>query len=182
MKQKKIIGDQSRFAIEYSFCNDAHDTEIAMFINGSNILAYRCNGNQLTTRWNLDELALWLRDFLDEMKEDPYPVDCEGEYAAQKDDAARDFDSDDDAVFDEYYQKLYDWNLRHRWHAASGGAILADVYFQLKDDCVEISWNNKMPEDGVEFLNEIGGARVRRAEFVSIVDEFLKDYAEHWFS
>ena len=47
---------------------------------------------------------------------------------------------------------------------------------------MEISWNNKMPEDGVEFLNEIGGARVCKTEFVSIVDEFLKDYAEHWFA
>ncbi len=179
--QKQLIGDKHVFAIEYSFCSDSHDTEIAMYVNGNNILAFERNGISLTTRWDLDELAIWLRKFIDEMSDDPYPVDCEGRYAAQKDDAAREFDSDDDEVFEAYYQKLYDWNLKHRWHSASSGAILADVYFQQVGDSIEISWDNRNPEDGVVFKNESGGAAVPKEQFCSTVDSFLKEYACHWY-
>ena len=139
---KKLIGDKNQFAIEYSFFDDSHDTEIAMYIDGSNILEFIRNGNQYTTRWDFDELVFWLRKLIDNMVEDPYPVECDGEYAAQKDDDAREFDSDDEDEFETYYQRLEDWNLRHRWHTESSGAILADVFFQLVGENVEISWQD----------------------------------------
>ena len=135
----------------------------------------------MTTRWYLDELATWLRQFIDAMAEDPYPVQCEEQYAAQKDDAARDFDSDDVDILEASYQKLYSWSLRHRWHPASSGAILADVYFQLVGDNVEISRNNEGAEDEVKFCSLRGGERVQKTTFFIVVDEFLKDYALHWF-
>lgn len=122
-----------------------------VFINNKNILAYNKNGEIFTTRWNLDELMIWLREFVDNMQEDPYPIECDGEYAALKDINAREFDSDDDDVLDEYFEKIYGWNLRHRWHYVSNGAILADVYFQLIGDKVEISWNNQETDEEVEF-------------------------------
>ncbi len=169
------------FALLYTFFDDTRETEISMIVDGRNILAFERNGSLLTTRWNLDDLAFWLRDFLNHMKEDPYPVDTEGEYAAIKDINAREYDSDDEEEFDAYYDKLDDWNLRHRWHTASSGAILADVYFQLVGDYVEISWNNEDAEEGVLFQNLIGGSRVPKELFVSGVESFLKAYATHWF-
>ena len=50
----------------------------------------------MTTQWNLDDITLWLRSFIDHLNEDPYPVEADGEYAAIKDINAREFDSDDD--------------------------------------------------------------------------------------
>ena len=97
-----------------------------------------------------------------------------------KDNNAREFDSDNDEEFDAYYDRLYEWNLRHRWHTASSGAILADVYFQLVGDCVEISWNNEDLDEEVEFVQQLGGARVKKETFISVVDSFLKEYANHW--
>lgn len=135
----------------------------------------------MTTRWNLDELAFWLRDFLDHAKEDPYPVEVDGEYVAIKDINARDFDTDDDEEFDAYYDKLDEWNERHRWHTASSGAILADLYFQLVDGYIEISWNNQEPEEGVKFSHELGGVRIVAERFVEEVDLFLNAYANQWF-
>lgn len=76
-----------------------------MLVNGENVLSFTRDNQQLTTRWNFDELAFWLRDFLDHAKEDLYPVEAEGEYAAIKDINARDFDTDDDEEFDAYYDK-----------------------------------------------------------------------------
>ena len=168
--------------IKYSFFDESRETELAMLVNGNNILGYKRDDVSYTTRWNLDDIAFWLRDFLDNMREDPYPVETEGEYAANKDIAARDFDSDDDEEFDAYYDKLDEWNLRHRWHTASSGAILADLYFQLVGDFVEISWNNEDAEDGVIFDNEIGGCRIEKEQFASAVNEFLSAYAMHWFN
>ena len=182
MIQKQLIGNKQTFALEYAFFDGSHETELSIYVNGINILAFERTGIILTTRWNIDELAMWLRDFIDKMSDDPYPVDCEGQYAAQKDYVARDFDSDDDEIFEAYYQKLYTWNLRHRWHSASSGAILADVFFQQVGDYVEVSWDNRNSEDGIVFLNEIGGASIPKEKFYEIVDSFLKAYACHWFS
>ena len=179
---KTSNNDNKNFSIEYSFYDDSHETELKMLVNDKNILAFERDGKVLTTRWNLDDLALWLRNFIDNMKEDPYPVEVEGEYAAEKDINARDFDSEDDEEFDAYYDKLDDWNLRHRWHTTSNGGILADLYFELKGEYVEISWNNQDSEEGVKFENELGGVRIPKKEFCEEVDIFLKDYADHWFS
>lgn len=182
MTQRCLAGDKSTFAIEYIFCGDTHDTELFMYIDEVNILAFKRNGEILTTRWNLDDLALWLREFVDHMANDPYPVDCAGEYAAKKDDLAREYDTDDDDAFEAYYQSLYEWNLRHRWHTASSGAILADVYFERVDDVVEISWDNRDIDDSVSFLSEAGGARIPIEQFTYVVNTFLIAYANHWFN
>ena len=180
--KKRIIGDKQQFAMEYTFLDKSHDTELSMYVEGKNILAFTHVGQDLTTRWNLDELAEWLRKFLNELNEDPYPVDCEGTFAAQKDCNARDFESDDDDIFEAYYEKLYDWNLRHRWHPACSGAILANAYFQRVGNYVEVSWNNEDAEEGVIFQCLNGGAKIQCNVFCSVVNTFLKDYADHWFS
>ena len=145
MMNTSNINVETTFTIKYAFFDETRETEISVLVNDENILSFERDGKQLTTRWNLDELTLWLRDFLDHLKEDPYPVETEGEYAAIKDISAREFDTDDDEEFDAYYDKLDDWNLRHRWHPASGGAILSDLYFQLVGENIEISWNNQEP-------------------------------------
>ena len=84
-----IICDGQTFTLAYKFLNDNHETEIAMLVKGENILSFTIDNHQMTTRWNLDELAFWLRDFLNHVEEDPYPVEVEGEYAAIKDINAR---------------------------------------------------------------------------------------------
>ena len=178
MMNKTIFGRRDTFAIECEMFNSEHATEIAMFIGGKNILAFKYDKSILTTRWNIDELAEWMRRFLDNMKEDPYPFECDGAYAAIKDINARYFDSDDDEEFDAYYDKLDEWNESHRWHTASNGAILADVYFQLCRSRVEISWNNQDAE--VTFLETLGGTYVSRDIFESVVKDFLTFYDEYW--
>lgn len=174
-------GESMLFDMKYQFFDESGDTEISMFVHGINILAYEKNGKILTTRWNLDELTVWLRNFLNQLTEDPYPIDCAGEFAAQKDDTARNFDSDDDALFDEYYDKIDAWNINHRWHVASHGAILADVYFQLVGDFVEISWDNRNVARNVKFLSESGGVRIPKNIFCTVIESFLNAYADHWF-
>ena len=179
MTSTVLFGEVARFAIECRMFKNEHETEISMYINGKNVLAFNKDGMHLTTRWNIDELVEWIRSFLDTMKEDPYPVECEGNYAADKDIYARFFDSEDDEEFDAYYDKLDAWNESHRWHPYSSGAILADLYFQQIGDNVEISWNNQDSEVNFEEVN--GGAVVPKDEFTTVVNSFLHYYAEYWF-
>ena len=174
--------DEISFTIEHSFYDESHETEISMLVNGNNILSFERDGQELTTRWNLDELAFWLRDFVDNLKHDPYPVETKGEYASVKDVNAREFDTDNEDEFDIYYDKLDEWNRHHRWHTASNGAILADLYFQLVDENVEVSWNNKEPEEGVTFRYKFGGVKIPHEQFVREVNLFLREYADHWFN
>lgn len=174
------FGDPAAFAFSCSFYDVYHETELSVFVKGNNILAFERDCKLLTTRWNLDDLVLWLKEFICNLEEDPYPVDVEGEYAAEKDLKAHEFDSDNDEEFDAYYDRLYEWNLRHRWHPASAGAILADVYFQLVGDSVEVSWNNTDAEEGVTFKNILGGTRIGREWFVSAVGSFIRAYTRHW--
>ncbi len=175
-----MTGDPNVFAIRWIFLTDSQDTELYLYLNGENILAFERSGRELTTRWNLDELTAWLRAFLDHMQEDPYPVEAAGEYAAQKDDTARDFETDDEDEMEAYYGQLYEWNLRHRWHTASSGAILADVFFQLAGNQVEISWDNRDMDEGVHSTSVTGVARVPRNVFTAIVDSFLRSYDQYW--
>ncbi|MBP3871885.1 MAG: hypothetical protein J6E46_13035 [Faecalicoccus sp.] len=177
-----MISLSPQFDIVYTYFDDIHQTELSMIINGINILAFEHNGDIFTTRWNLDELVIWLHTFLNQLQEDPYPVQVDGEYAAIKDENAREFDSDDINEFDAYYDKLDEWNLHHRWHTASSGAILADIYFQLVGDYIEISWNNIDCEDGFTFQNIFGGCRIPKEIFILEVSAFLEAYDKHWYS
>ena len=49
MMQAHIIGDKASFAIAFSFFDDTHETELALYLNGVNILEFERNGKTLTT-------------------------------------------------------------------------------------------------------------------------------------
>lgn len=174
--------DIKTFEIQWKFFDETKETEVSMFVGGKNILAFQREGETLTTRWNLEDLAFWLRDFVDNMQNDPYPFEVDGAFASIKDVNSREFDSEDASEFDAYYDTLEAWNLKHRWHTASSGAILADLYFQQVGNFVEISWNNTDCEDGITFEFELGGAYVPKDEFCFKVNSFLNAYADHWFN
>lgn len=179
--RKLITENIPTFKISYVFFDASHETEISMLINGKNVLSFERDGKALTTRWDIDELVLWLRNFIDNMKEDPFPVEIKGEYAAIKDIYAREFDTNDEDELDAYFDRLDEWNCQHRWHFASSGAILSDLYFELKKDNVEISWNNLDAEEGVTFEFKIGGEQIPKDQFVNEVNSFINEYANHWF-
>lgn len=176
-----LFGTIDMFALKCTMFRNEHDTEIGLYIKGRNILEFERNGKMLTTRWNLDDLVEWLRNFLDNMKEDPYPVECDGKYAACKDIEARNFDSDDQEIFDAYYDRLEKWSNAHCWYMTANGAIIADLYFQLVGEQVEISWNNTDAASYVKFSEQLGGASINKQLFVETIDAFIKFYADYWF-
>ena len=189
MLDQTVIGDPAEFAIGYAFMGDDRTTEISMFANGTNLLGFTKDGTHYTTRWlYLEDLVAWLRSFVLNMAEDPFPIEVDGEYAAEKDANARELgpDLDDDSsdeemeAFDAYFDQFLDWVWDHTWHSESGGAILSDIYFEYKDGMVELSWDNRGGSFGYVFDCEFGGTRVDAEKFKTVVLEFVDAYEKHW--
>ena len=189
IEKQTVIGDPSDFAIGYAFISDNRCTEISMYANGTNLLGFTKEGTHYTTRWlYLEDLIAWLKSFALNMKEDPFPIDADGEYAAEKDANARalapelDDDSSDEELeaFDAYFNRFIDWVWNHTWLSERGGAILSDIYFEYKAGMVELSWNNRHPEEGVMFDCVFGGTRVEAETFRTVVLKFADAYEQHW--
>lgn len=176
-----IVGSPSSFAIGYRFLGDERFTVLAMYLNGSNLLGFSEVGTHYTTRWGyLEDLVGWLKAFVENMAEDPYPVQVEGEYAAQKDDVAREFDTDDMGEFDAYYDRIDVWTRNHTWRHESGGAVLANVFFEFKNGLVELSWDNRDDGSDIVFDCEFGGGCIDAESFKTVVLKFVDAYERHW--
>jgi len=105
-----LVGNKDNFAIEYEIASVTEKTsELYMYINNINILEFLYDGEIHTTTWNLDELVDWLETFSMQDSDDFFPYECKGNTAAEKDLFAREFDSDDDEEFDNYYDPLNQW-------------------------------------------------------------------------
>lgn len=187
--EETAIGDTSSFAIGYAFIGDDRCTELSMWAEGTNLLGFTKEGCHYTTRWlYLEGLVAWLNSFALNMKDDPFPIDVEGEYAAEKVAHARglapelDDDSSDEELdaFDAYFDRFDDWAQNHTWISERGGAILSNMFFEYKDGMVEISWDNRNEHDGVSFDCKFGGVRVDSETFKAVVFEFVDAYERHW--
>ena len=184
-----LIGNPAEFAIGYAFIGDERTTEISMIVDEKNLLGFTRDGYHYTTRWlYLEGLVAWLKNFALNMANDPFPIDIDGEYAAEKDANARELapDLDDDSsdeemeAFDAYFDRFADWTWNHTWLSERGGAILSDIFFEYKDGVVELSWDNRNEHDGVSFDFKFGGTRVDAETFKAVVLQFVDAYEEHW--
>lgn len=176
-----VIGNPSDFAIGYRFIGDDRFTVLSMYARGRNLLGFTEEGEHHTTRWAyLEGLVAWLKSFADNMADDPYPLEVEGEYAAQKDDAAREFDSNDMEAFDAYYDLINTWAWNHTWSHEGGGAVLSHMFFEYKAGRVELSWDNRDDDPHYIFDCEFGGTRVDAETFKAVVIEFVDAYEKHW--
>lgn len=181
LANETVVGDPAVFAIGYAFLGAKRTTELSMYVGGGNLLGFMQDGEHRTTRWPyLEGLVAWLRGFALTMRENPYPLEVEGEFAAQKDAAARTFESDDEEEMDAHYDPISNWAYEHSWRSESGGAILSDMLFEYMGGMVELSWDNRNAEDDVTFDFELGGVRVDAETFHNVVLEFAGAYERHW--
>ncbi|WP_417118840.1 hypothetical protein [Olsenella phocaeensis] len=184
-----VVGDPSGFAIGCAFLGDNRCTEISMWANGINLLGFTKEDCHYTTRWlYLEGLVAWLNSFARNITEDPFPIEAEGEFAAEKDAYARaqlpevDDDSTDEEMdeLDAQYDLFGNWSFEHTWISERGGAILPDIFFEYKNGMIELSWDNRNAGDGVVFDCEFGGTRVDAETFKKVVLDFVEAYEQHW--
>lgn len=178
---QRIVGNPADFAIGYSFLGEDGFTILAMYVNGRNLMGFTNADGHFTTRWaHLEGLVAWLRNFASDATDDPYPIEVQGEFAAQKDDKAREFDSEDIQEFEAYYGRINEWAWNHTWAHESSGAVLSNIFFEVAGDAVELSWDNRVAADDIAFDCEFGGARVDAETFKKTVLEFVEAYEQHW--
>lgn len=105
-----FVGDPTNFAFGYSFLGEDGFTILAMYANGKNLMGFSNADGHFTTRWaRLEDLVTWLRNFASSAADGPYPIEIQGELAAEKDARARDFDSEDMQEFEAYFQRINEW-------------------------------------------------------------------------
>lgn len=178
------MGDFSSFELISNFFEDKY-IEIALLVGGKNLLEFQRGGNTYTTRWKeLDNLVLWLKQFMHAPKTDPFPIDVEDGYAVIKADYARkkiaEHYLENPDVSDEQMDLLEAWENRHSWLRYRGGAILSDIMFEYRGDSLEISWDNRNSAEGVDFTYVYGGAGVPKDTFIASVNHFVEKYEQHW--
>ena len=176
--------NNNKFDIIFNKISDEnHESEINLYIGDKNICLFKSTNEKRfkTTRWNLDELVIYLRDlYITLYNDEPFPCEVEGECAAELDSNARDFDTEDDLEFEKYYTALNEWGYKHSWHHACSGAILADVFFRKVDDKIEISWWSDQDEEDVIFKYRYGFTLVSINEFFEIVNKSVNSYNNLW--
>ena len=176
-----IVGNPSVFAIGYAFVGEDRITEVSMFVDGANVLGFIKGGAHRTLRWAyLEGLVAWLKDFACNMKEDPFPADVDGEYANERIARALELGPEDEDEFADFIGPVWDWVGNHSWLSERGGAILSNVYLELKDGFVEMSWDNRKQSADVVFDCEVGGARVDAETFKAVTLGFVDAYEERW--
>ncbi len=178
-----IIGNKKTFAFELKLKSiKEHKCEISLFIDGKNICAFKHenDANCKTTRWNLDELINYLDSTLAFINNDKkFPFDINGECAAELDNNARDFDSENEFEMEKYYDSLNDWSYVHSWHHASSGAILADVFFRKVNNGIEISWWSDQEKD-INFKYPYGYSVINFDTYEETVKNVIKTYNNFW--
>lgn len=182
-----LIGNKEKFGFELKKISDKnHISELKLFINGLNVCAFRIdndiNRRYKSTRWDLDELMLYLQDTLLMIVDDSkFPFEnIKGECAADLDNLAREYEIDDENVIEEYYTKLNDWSYNHSWHHACSGAILPDVFFRKISEGIEVSYWNDQADDGIEFKNIYGFIIVPSEIYEKTINDLLIEYNNMW--
>ena len=175
---------ENEFNIIFNKISDEnHLSEICLYINGENICLFKLKDDNTfkTTRWNLDELVLYLKDlYITLYNDEPFPFEVEGECAAELDNNARYFDIEDHLEFEKYYTVLNEWGYKHSWHHACSGAILADVFFRKVDNKIEISWWSGQDEEDVIFKYKYGFVLIPIDDFFETLNKSVNSYNNLW--
>ncbi|WP_293835463.1 hypothetical protein [uncultured Parolsenella sp.] len=80
-----------------------------------------------------------------------------------------------------YYDLLDPWTWEHTWSHESGGAVLSNIYFELKDGLIELSWDNRGCDPPLcTFDCGSGDTRVNTEVFKAVVLKFVDTYERHW--
>ena len=179
-----MIGNKNKIGFSLKKVSDEeHICQLKVYILGKNV----CEWTDLETRqkhtvqWNLDELIDYLYHTIDFIyADDAFPVETVGNCAAEMDENARCFDSDNDDEMLNYYEKLNDWTYRHSWNHARSGAIVPDMMFRKVGDEIEISWWSDQENEGRKFTYDYGYYRLPSSEYQSLISELFCQYNSMW--
>lgn len=179
-----IIGNKEKLAFDFKKLSEAeHICSLKVYVRGKNICKWKDVNDPKwkTVTWNIDGLIRYLYGTIDFIYHDlPFPFAVDGECAAELDNNARDFESDNDSEIDEYYDKLNEWSYKHSWMHARDGAIVPDVMFRKVEDNIEISWWSDQEDEGRLFQNRYGFILIPCNEYESLITELFNQYNNVW--
>ena len=72
------------------------------------------------------------------------------------------------------------WTWEHTWSHESGGAVLSNIYFELKDGLIELSWDNRGCDPPLHIRLRVRRYARKREVFKAVVLKFVDTYERHW--
>ena len=146
----QLLGNKKSFSIGLE--RDEFAYQLAVYIEGRDILQFNKNGVTYNYRWNnCEDIIQWIHENLQYiLSNDDFPIEIPGDSAANK--CANVYMMDFDDI--QKYERLQEWIFRHSWFSARAGSYLADIYFTRSGNKIEISWTNRntFKEDGIVII------------------------------
>lgn len=171
-----LIG--SRDSFEIALEKDEAAYQLAMYVQGNDILQIEKDGVRYPYRWGTcQDIIEWFQENRNYIfSDDEFPLSVSAESSAEKCEKCYCLDFDEM----ERYEVLQDWTFRHSWFSARAGSYLADVFFVKNGDMIEISWDNinTFQEDGIRFVFPKGKYEVDMGTFEKIIERLCALY-EH---
>ena len=173
----KTFGDKNELALEYEKSEGSDESVFNLFIQNSPVCMFRKNMITRTFKWKIDDLVEWLETNLDNiLVEEGFPLPVDAKTAVDFMEKSSNFETDDDAEFDSWYEQRQDWSFRHSWYSSRAGGYLADVFFRKVGDMIEVSWNNHHLYTDIEFLHPSGVFYVGCDTFENVITHFIASY------
>jgi len=165
----QLIGSKDSFGIGLG--KDMETYQLAVYIQGNDILQFEKGGIKYTYRWqDCQDLVDWIQENIKYvLSNDRFPLAVSGKSSAEKCELSYRLDLDDI----EQYEILQEWMFRHSWFSARAGSYLADIFFVRNENMIEISWDNTTTfrEDGVKFVFPKGKYEVDIDIFKKVMED-----------
>ena len=167
--------DKIKFKV--SVVNKIYKTlSLELLVNGKNILEWKENGAVYTTQYDLSDIVdyfiLNTVEFANNSDDFPYDITANNLLELADICYSKEFDDEDEEI--EFFENIHEYFYNHTIGHASGGAIIANLYFRHIDDYMEISWDNSDEEQ--EFTNKKGVVFISVNEYLEAVWDLKNQY------
>ena len=167
--------DNLKFKISTINCEE-RIAKLEIKINGKNILEWNDSNNVRTTQFIIDEIIDYLVvdtvEFANSTEDFLYNLYAENILELEELCYSKEFDNENEEI--EFFEYVHDYFYQHSIGHASGGAILANLYFRKKDEFMEISWDNR--EEECDFTYKYGVAYIPLNDYLENIWDLKSKY------
>lgn len=167
--------DQIKFKIN-SIDKDKSILKLELLINNNNILEWKKNNEIYTTQYNLEDIMDYLIlntiEFANNADDFPYNIKADNILQLSDKCYSLEFDNENEEI--DFFENVHNYFYNHSIGHASGGAIIANLYFRHIENYMEIAWDNYNEEQ--DFTFKKGVARINIDEYKEELWNLKKQY------
>lgn len=173
----RCFGKRQEFAIEYELHN-GYEGYFDLWVDNKSICCFFRNNEKIKYKWDLLSIVEWLKDNITNILEErEFPLPVVATTSLEFYNLSGEFDTDNIALFEEWFFERQKWYFRHSWYVSRAGSYLADVLFwRINEKKIEIAWDNSGLYPEVDFVHPKGTYYVDVDMFQKVVIDFVRDF------